>query len=272
MAPGNSRFGQELAKHLTYRWTSNRDNIKPIKIRWALPGRDAEVKLPILDLTCREYVPGPHEDTQTIQWQVNETPFSITLPPFAVPDHVSLCRDVGEFLRQSESQIEQYIRRSHVDEVSRLTFEEACRYRDTYSSDLLRLALQIRCGSIMCQGFGTLIGNETFGIKPIDFYDQPRKCLYDKFNASSDRPVPEAVDHQIDVAILGWLRKFQHELSGKINKILFPTGRRAKRPPWYELFLTCYIIMSNLEFIHSGALAYMESQRRTVSPSGLSIR
>jgi hypothetical protein len=268
---GNSRFGQETAEHLTYRWTSNLDSPKTAEVRWALPGNERHVGLPILKLSCREYVPGPHKDTQTIQWQANDKAYSVTLPPFAVPDQVSLCRDVGNFLSQSEACIEQYIRQSHVDELSRRTFKEACRYRDSHNSDLVRLALRIRCGSVMCQGFGTLIGNEMLGIKPINFYDQPGKCLYDKFNTCSDCPVPEAVDHQIDVEILGWLRKFQHELSGKINKILFPPGKRAKRLPWYELFLTCYIMISNLEFIHGGALAYMESQRKTVSASGPGI-
>jgi hypothetical protein len=265
---GNSRFGQEIAEHLTYRWTSDRDSPKVIEVRWALPGNERHVELPTLKLSCREYVPGSHKDTQTIQWQVNDKAYSVTLPPFAVPDQVSLRRDVGDFLSQSEARIEQYLRQSHVDEVSRRTFEEACRYRDNHNSDLVRLALRIRSGSVMCQGFGSLIGNEMLGIMPINFYDQPGKCLYDKFNTCSDCPVPEAVDHQIDVEILRWLRKFQHELSGKINKILFPPGKKAKRLPWYELFLTCYIMTSNLEFIHGGALAYMESQRKTVSASG----
>jgi hypothetical protein len=262
---GNSRVGQEIAEHLTYRWTSNRDSPKMVEVRWALPGNECHVELPILKLSCLEYVPGLHKDTQTIQWQVNDKAYSVTLPPFAVPDEDSLHRDIGNFLSQSEARIEQYIRQSHVDEVSRRTFKEACRYRDTHSSDLVRLALRIRCGSVMCQGFGTLIGNETLGIKPINFYNQSGKCLYDKFNACSDCPVPEAVDHQIDVEMLGWLRQFQLELSGKINKILFPPGKRVKRLPWYELFLTCFIMISNLEFIHGGALAYMESQRKTVS-------
>jgi hypothetical protein len=268
MFQGNSRFGQEIVQYLNYRWASNLDSLKPIQLRWFLPGKDFNVKLPILELQCQEYVPGPHEDTQTIQWQVNDKAFSITLPPFAVSDERILSRDVGIFLRQSQVQIEQYIYLSSVDEISCLTFEEACRYRDTYDSDLLRLALQIRSGSVMCQGFGTLIGDETFGIKPLSLHDQSRGCPYDKFNACGDCPVPEAVEHQIDVAILVWLRKFQHELSGKITKILF-AGKRNKRLPWYELFLTCYIIMSNLEFIHGGALAYMESQRRTVSAAVL---
>jgi hypothetical protein len=268
---GNSRFGQEIVEHLTYRWTSNCDSPKMVEVRWALPGNECHIGLPILKLSCCEYVPGPHKDTQTIQWQVNDKAYSVTLPPFAVPDQVSLCRDVGNFLSQSEARIEQHIHRSHVDEVSRRTFKEACRYRDTHNSDLVRLALRIRCGSVMCQGFGTLIGNEMLGIKPINIYDQPGKCVYDKFNICSDCPVPEALDHQIDVEILGWLRKFQHELLGKINKILFPPGKKAKRLSWYELFLACYIMISNLEFIHSGALAYMESQRKTVSASGPGI-
>jgi hypothetical protein len=268
MFQGNSRFGQEIAQYLQYRWTSNLNGLQPVKIRWLLPGNCSNVTLPILDLGCREYIPGRHEDSQTIQWQVNGKTFSETLPPFAVSDDGLLSRDVGVFLRQSQAQVEQYIYLGSADELSRLTFAEARRFRDK-GNELVRLALQIRSGSVLCQGFGTLIGDETLGIKPLGFHNQPEECLYDKFNACSGRPVPEAIDHQIDVAILQWLRKFQHELSGKITKILFPSGKRTKRLPWYELFLTFYIIMSNLEFIHGGALAYMESQRRTVSATAL---
>ena len=107
MAAGNSRCGQEIAKHLTYRWTSNCGSSRPVKIGWSLPGKDPKVKLPILELSCRQYVPGPHEDTQTIQWQVNGERFSILLPPFAVPDQATLSGVVGEFLSKSQAQIEE---------------------------------------------------------------------------------------------------------------------------------------------------------------------
>jgi hypothetical protein len=265
---GNSRFGQEIAQYLHYRWTSNLDGLRPVKIQWLLPGNCSNITLPVLDLACREYIPGPHEDSQTIQWQVNGKTFSETLPPFAVSDDELLSRNIKIFWSQSQGRVEQHVYLGSANELSRLTFAEACRYRDK-GSELVRLALQIRSGSVLCQGFGTLIGDETLGIKPLGFHNQPGECLYDKFNACSDLPVPEAIEHQIDVAILQWLGKLQRKLSMEITKILFPSGKRTKRLPWYELFLTFYVIMSNLEFIHGGALAYMESQQRTVSATAL---
>ena len=174
------------------------------------------------------------------------------LPTFACKDRIKLLEVVGKFLDTGRESIEADMMGQITDELERLTFSEARRVAKRDKSDMILLALRIRKNTILSAGWGTPIGNETLAIPR--FVDASAGHL-------GERPLPPAIDHQIDVAIWEIIKKDQQSLIHMLkHKLYYQAGRK----PWLEIFLTFFVCLANVQYVHGQALAWKKCQQQTV--------
>ncbi|KAH6988119.1 hypothetical protein BKA56DRAFT_669688 [Ilyonectria sp. MPI-CAGE-AT-0026] len=232
---GNGSFGQRDVAFVDYFWADKTAPPKALEIRWNLPGGRANVGSEIM---------------------------TVPLPPFAGDDVQALKAEVGTFLDKSVANVLDYILEDTTDQIISTSLKEAIRYSQKHGSRAIDLALRIRCASFCSQGWGSITGQESLGIAAVDF-NRLGKCGYAGYDRGIDRPVPQSIDHQFDVAILLTIKELQKELLGHLSKLIFG---KIKKKPWYEIFLTNFVLLSNLEYVHGGALSYYLAQAKTVSP------
>lgn len=196
---------------------------------------------------------------------------TVKLPPFVGDDTAKLRREVNSFLDRSMSQILEYIIQDVSDPVIRETLIEAIRWSKAHESEAVDLALRIRCASFCSQGWGSITGAETLGIDAVNFNEQGT-CGYAAYDRGMDKPLPLSIDHQLDVALLLTIRDHQIKLLKLLSSMIFPTRASRRRPPWYEIFLTIFVLLSNLEYVHGGSLSFYLAQNKTVSVQSLGPR
>jgi len=184
----------------------------------------------------------------------------VTLPPFAADDICGVKAEVQSFLENSRVAVLNYILEDLTDDIASSTLKEAVRFAHQHSSSIIDLALRIRCASFCSQGWASIIGNESLGIETFNFNTHGQSS-YAAFDRGMDTPIPNTIDHQLDVALLLTIKEYQRNLLEQLGKVIFS---KAKRKPWYEIFLTIFVLLSNLEYVHGGALSYYLSQMKTV--------
>ena len=246
---GNSEFDQETMFFRTYHFKFKTET-KALQLKWTLPNGYSS-NLPEIVLECQEYIPG-QGDVVAAKWQVDGRATSLLLPTYACKDQKRLLEAVGEFLDAGRESVEADMMGHITDELEHLTFSEAQRVAKGGESDMVLLALRIRANTILSAGWGTPIGNETLEIAKID-------------NPSAGhigaRPLPPAIDHQIDVAIWETIKKDQQSLIKMLNdKLYYKKGRQ----PWLEIFLTFFISLANVQYVHGQALEWKKCQQQTV--------
>ena len=248
---GNSEFDQDVMAFRDYNWKQqgHSTETKTLQLKWTIPNGDSS-KLPEFAFPCQEYDPRPGDVTK-FDWQDNGCVTSLVLPPFACRNRGRLLEIVDNFLRACQPIIDADRMNQVSDELERLTFSEATRIAKRDNSSMLQLALRIHTNTILSAGCGTPAGTETLGIPQI-------------VNASAghvgDRPLPPAIDHQIDVAIWETIRKDQQCLFKKLKQKLYSTGPKQ----WLELFLTFFVSLANIQYVHGQATAWMKCQQQTV--------
>ena len=245
---GNSEFGQEIMTYRNYHWKVKTET-KALQLKWTLPS-GCSSKLPEIVLECQEYVPRPG-DVVAAKWQVDGRVRSILLPTFACKDRKRLVEAVGEFLDAGRESVEVDMMGQITDELERLTFKEAQRVGKRDRSDLILLALRIRYNTILSAGWGTPIGNETLEI--VDIKNPSAGHV-------GERPLPPAIDHQIDVAIWEIIKKDQESLIHMLKQKLYQAGHK----PWLEIFLTFFVALANVQYVHGQALEWKKCQQQTV--------
>ena len=257
---GNAQFDQDDVQHLPYAWCNIHVTPKVLELDWFLPGKKNKSRYRLNLSNCRTYQP-KERHLDSVTWQSEGKVFEQQLPPYAIDDTEALHRRVAAFLELCEPWVKEFIKNESMDPISELTYAEVFRWQEIHGSDLLKHALRLQYYSIMCQGWGSLADLEDLGIRRLDF-SQCGPNTYEEFQSSGHRPVPQSIDHQIDVAMLQHMRSIERpllkELKKKINK------NQAKY--WYEIYLCYYVLLTNLDWIYEGAKNYLESQRRTVSP------
>lgn len=264
---GNGRFNQNEAEFLRYSW-KNGAAIHIMEIGWYLPGFGPVSTAEPLRIKYCEYYPEGASFTSThSEWSNTDGQLMrVEQPPYAAHDTASLQEDVETYFVFYLRAIEQWIfDRNNYDEIARLTYKEACRLRGRNgpASRLIDLALQIQCISVVSQGYGTVWSTNVPGIKQYDFRAMGRS-VYEAYDRNScDRPLPGAINHQMDVAFVKFLKRLEAKCQKTISDIFF----KKKEPilPWYELFLAKFVLTWNLEYIHAGAQGYIRSKSGTVS-------
>ena len=249
---GNSEFDQETMFFRDYNWKQqgHLTVTKMLQLKWTIPNGDSS-KLPEFVFPCQEYDPRPGDVTK-FDWQENGHVTSVPLPPFACRHRERILEIVGNFLRACQPIVDAERMNQVTDELERLTFSEAARIAKRDNSSMLQLALRIHNNTILSAGWGTPVGTETLGIPKFS-------------NASAghvgDRPLPPAIDHQIDVAIWETLLKDMQSLLKKLKQKLY-NNKGSK--PWLELFLTFFVSLANIQYVHGRATEWMKCQQQTV--------
>jgi hypothetical protein len=257
---GNGRFGQETVSFRKYQWELN-DRPSRMEIKWVLPG-NVPIAVSKMSIPFKRYIPEPDDiDTTAFHFNLNGHIGQIDLPPYAVSDTAELMNTVDVFLAKAQPEVESWVcNRFRNDTLKSATFMEACRYRKQYGSTLIAKAIKMQCGAVMSQGSGSVLNS--LDIKLVD-YAQFGPSSYEAYNRGLDRPLPQAIGHQFDVALLLKINEWQKDFLRDLKSKVFMSGAK----PWYEIFLACFVMLSNLEYIYGGALAYAQTKLMTVSVS-----
>ncbi|KAF2202113.1 hypothetical protein GQ43DRAFT_448301 [Delitschia confertaspora ATCC 74209] len=259
----NGRFNQTEVSFLPYHWNEHENGPHVMDIMWNLPGYGPMLDNPAIPVVFRAYHP---ENLQVIDstrnyWQTSNAVVTVDQPPYAVYDTAALMTNVERYLLRNQPMIEQWIfNHNQNNELALLTYNEAMRQRDQFGSHLLDLAIQMQCGAVVSQGYGIVWSSHIPGIKEYD-YRTFGPSGYEAYDRNGrDRPLPTAIGHQMDVAILKHINRIQKQLLKELKKKIFNPGIK----PWYELFLTFFVLLCNLEYIHGSAERYMNVKRNTM--------
>lgn len=235
-----------------------------MEIIWNLPGYGPIPNAQPLRIAFRPYSPkrGPL-DVATSVWSNREGQVpTVEQPAYAVYDTANLVVAVERYFSSLQPAIEEWIfARISRDEIAYSTYQEVIRMRQVTGSKALDLAMRLQCLSVVSQGYGSVFSPNIPGIREYD-YSRLGHSDYEAYDRGScDRPLPGAITHQMDVAAVKYLRKLEKLFVKELAALIF----KPKIKPWYELFLTFYVIFWNLEYIHHGAQDYIKSKNGTVS-------
>lgn len=235
-----------------------------MEIIWNLPGYGPIPNAQPLRIAFRPYSPkrGPL-DVATSVWSNREGQVpTVEQPAYAVYDTANLVVAVERYFSSLQPAIEEWIfARISRDEIAYSTYQEVIRMRRVTGSKALDLAMRLQCLSVVSQGYGSVFSPNIPGIREYD-YSRLGHSDYEAYDRGScDRPLPGAITHQMDVAAVKYLRKLEKLFVKELAALIF----KPKIKPWYELFLTFYVIFWNLEYIHHGAQDYIKSKNGTVS-------
>ncbi len=262
---GNGREHQEQADFLCYDWIYN-SQLYEMEILWNLPKHGPISGARPMRITYRPYTAKRgHRDLETSVWMNREGNMQQLLqPPYAVYDTANLVPAFDRYFASLQPGIEEWIfARIQQDQVALLTYQEAVRMRDEKGSKALGLAMRLQGLSVVSQGYGSVVSNDTPGIREYD-YRALGTSHYEAYERNSrDRPLPGAITHQMDVAAVKCMAKLEKAFVKELAALIF----KPKIKPWYELFLTFFVIFWNLEYIQRGAQDYIKSKKGTVSHS-----
>ncbi|EUC48518.1 hypothetical protein COCMIDRAFT_23689 [Bipolaris oryzae ATCC 44560] len=258
----NGREHQEEAEFLGYDWVYN-SQLYEMEIIWNLPGYGPIPNAQPLRIAFRPYSPkrGPL-DVATSVWSNREGQVpTVEQPAYAVYDTANLVVAVERYFSSLQPAIEEWIfARISRDEIAYSTYQEVIRMRQVTGSRALDLAMRLQCLSVVSQGYGSVFSPNIPGIREYD-YSRLGHSDYEAYDRGScDRPLPGAITHQMDVAAVKYLRKLEKLFVKELAALIF----KPKIKPWYELFLTFYVIFWNLEYIHHGAQDYIKSKNGTL--------
>lgn len=212
---------------------------------------EMKVDLPTWFVSVWEFEPRPHIDLIHEEWHINGEARIIKLPAYASPDTAELTQDLEKFVERCRPTMEKLMLHQITDELTLATFHEAMRYAEKNDSDLIKLALRIRTTALVSAGWGSLVGNETLGTQHID----GANAAY-----CGDVPTPVPLAHQFDVVFINSMRKMERQVVKLLKDRIF----RPKPKPWYEVFLTYFVMLTHLQFIHDQAAGFMKIREQTV--------
>lgn len=208
--------------------------------------------LPTWFASVREFKPRPKIDLLHEEWHINGVSRTLELPAYAASDTVELTESLENYVERCRSEMQKLMMDQITDELSLATFQEAIRYAEVKDCELIKLALQVRTTALLSAGWGTLTGNETLGISYVD----GANAAY-----CGDIPTPVPLAHQFDVVFVNAM----HTMERRIVEVLKGKIFQRKPKPWYEIFLTYFIMLTHLQFIHDQAVGFMKVREQTVS-------
>jgi hypothetical protein len=268
---GNGRSNQEEGEFFGYDWLQG-SQLYLMDISWNLPmygpiSPDA----PPMRITFREYWPSRQLlDTQFAEWTNAEGVVQvIKQPAYAIYDTASFLSTFERYFSSMQPAIEAWIfHRVRDDEIAMLTYREVMRVRSLKPNgptNLLDLVMRIQCLSVVSQGYGTIATPNIPGVNEYDFGKMGRSTYEAYDRTSRDRPLTNAITHQMDVAALKYLKKLEGLCHKELKRQMFKAGTK----PWYEVFLALYVLFWNMEYIHHGAKKYIMAKNGTVSSAPL---
>ena len=262
---GNGCEHQEEAEFLAYDWVHS-SQLYEMEILWNLPRYGPIINAQPMRITFRPYNPkrGPLDIASSVRTNKEGEIRQVNQPAYAIYDTASLVPAFERYFSGLQPAIEEWIfARIQQDEVALLTYQEAVRMRSVNGSEALDLALRLQGLSVVSQGYGSVWSDNVPGIREYDYRTLGRSDYEAYDRDSRDRPLPGAITHQMDVAAVKYMAELEKAFVKELATLIF----KPKIKPWYELFLTFFVIFWNLEYIHHGAQDYIKSKTGTVSSS-----
>ncbi|KAF3044824.1 hypothetical protein E8E12_010949 [Didymella heteroderae] len=192
------------------------------------------------------------------EWSVNGKLRNIVLPAYASSDTAELTKNLESFVEKCRPAMQKLMTDQISDELSLATFREAIRYASVKDSKLIKLALKVRTTALLSAGWGSLVGVETLGTQRVDGANA---------GYCGDIPTPVPLSHQFDVVFRNAMHKTEREVVKLLKAKIFHTKPR----PWYEIFLTYFIMLTHLQFIHDQAVGFMRIRQQTKSGRRVSV-
>ena len=245
---------------LIYPWANAYNEPQQLYFEWLLPEcqQGIAIRLPV-----REYVADKvrvAQDTTTYRWSVAGKERLVRVAPFACFDNDLVVSMVERLFQQSIVDIDNWLdNRYRNDEMSSRTFMEARRYSSDFNSKLIQCALCLQRGTVLSQGRGSVF-RKCLSKQLYKLDDADDIIAYDTDDLGHVRPIPLALHHQIEVAILQKINGIQVSLCKEMERCFL----RPKPKPWYEIFLAFFVLLQNLDWIYSGALRYQKICEQTV--------
>jgi len=101
------------------------------------------------------------------------------------------------------------------------------------------------------EGFGIIRGHEEFGINVIN---NPKSPYHGTV------PIPPILDHQLDTVGINEMIR----LKDNVLKALKARIQKRRESQWYEVFLTIFVLLHNLEYIARKQYSYTKRHESTV--------
>ncbi|KAF8462923.1 hypothetical protein BDZ91DRAFT_320145 [Kalaharituber pfeilii] len=266
---GNSKFKQAEANLLSLHWAhgARRKTITlgrppPLTRHWIAKGHTT---LPSFKIHCKEFVPRQGDLLHETWRDANGDEVRLKLPPFAACEE----GDTSEAIRGFVRDVFEFFKYDMVSEeqnpLVRLVFEEAIRYSEDHecvtdvksSSDkqpicMLRDALRIWILSRLAAEGVVIVGSE----RPfdIDVVDSPDSPYYGTV------PIPPILDHQLDTLGI----RYMLQLKDNVLKALKARIQRRRHTHWYEVFLTMFVLLHNIEYVYRAQYRYMKRHEGTI--------
>lgn len=78
-------------------------------------------------------------------------------------------------------------------------------------------------------------------------------------------PVPPILDNQLDALMIIRMLQWQSDILGRVKKMI----RDRKRNSWFEIFLTIFVLLTNLQYVYNSQIRWWTMHFNTVSlPDG----
>lgn len=254
--PGNSRMGVLSSELPHLVWPPHRQHRK-LQIRYPFT-RLSDRPMPTLTISCREFSPSS-DDILSETWKVQGQVIVLDLPPYACENpkdvqpvleaFMTKCRPfLLEEITERKGMVE-----TPMDHINRSTLLEAIRYSRAYSDSPVAQALKIKLAAQMFAKPLTLCGSETLGVqqrlvdKGVTYYDQAV-------------PLPTFLNYQLDTLAMMCIQGYQKNIIKCLQAKIF-TANRGKN--WYEVFLTIFVLLGNLEHLYQAQRRYIQRHKKT---------
>ncbi|OCK95894.1 uncharacterized protein K441DRAFT_61762 [Cenococcum geophilum 1.58] len=191
-----------------------------------------------LEIRCRHFLPRAHE---IVIKHVGgrDANRAITIPAYAAIDLGEVKKQLMMNLRHyCEAFFKESIQPKSTPVVTK-TIAMALHFSSKNETTLVTQALQVWVGSKLCSTERSLTGLELLGMTSID---DPESHLFGHV------PIPPVLDHQCDSMAIEYMKELTASLLSAISRKI-QAGRRC-RNDWFEVFLTIFILLNNLEYVY----------------------
>jgi hypothetical protein len=224
---------------------------------------------PCFEVKCRKFRPNLSIDKLTKAYPGEDgSPVLVEFPPFVFAKKLPNDQIMENFVRRN---MEYFLHELTVDSVGRVfqaTFDEALRLRGQVritiptpciASTLTLLQSRAISGALEISVLtrlasrGLAVGDQEN--LNIAVQDVPVSPWFGR------RPVPPMMDRLLDVMWLTLAEKKRKVVLAELKKLIFKRDRKL----WLEVFLTVFILMSNLEFCYKHQWRKLKRQEAVVS-------
>ncbi|CAM1505884.1 Fc.00g115210.m01.CDS01 [Cosmosporella sp. VM-42] len=237
---GNSKFKQETATVRPYPvWvpTSTTRTITLIRPNHASSHWPKGAAMPKLEISVREFVPSA-SDITTERWRSGHNEVILELPAFSAYDNKATSSALLDWVDRNFEHYAKDMTAQAGDFLIGMTFDEALRYVSKHPDSMVKSALNLWIGARMAQEFFCVAEDNDLEIAVVNDQNSIHhgQC-----------PVPPVLDHQLDVLMIQEMIRMKDEIFTKIEGILKARNSRSK---WYEIYLTIFVLLANLQYVY----------------------